>query len=222
MVSLLRYAAGYVPLDVYQSEHGVVGTPEVLVDDLTAALTRAIDELTRPIDAIKHQAKTVTVGISRSDESLLGSRLVQAVLAAGAGRDRLSYRTLKALAELDPAVEDVTGFIRYAIEGDPESGEAQHLHRRPGRSGPRRGRLGWSATPSSCGTKRRVASDKEVLVARGRADGRTVLIVPEVKGAHATGITLLHVPLRRSAGRGGGQERAAGLPRPLRARSPTG
>ena len=32
-----------------------------------------------------------------------------------------------------------------------------------------------------------------MLVARGRTDGRTVLIVPEVKGAHATGITLLHV-----------------------------
>ena len=161
VASLLRYAAGYVPLDVYQSEHGVVGTPEVLVDDLTAALTRAIDELTRPIDAIKHQAKTVTVGISRSDESLLGSRLVQAVLAAGAGRDRLSYRTLKALAELDPAVEDVTGFIRYAIEGDPESGEAHDLDRRPGRSGARRGLPGgaqpgarWAPSGASPSDKR--------------------------------------------------------------------
>ncbi len=192
VVSLLRYAAGYVPLDVYQSDHGVVGTPEVLVDDLTAALTRAIDELTRPIDAIKHQAKTVTVGISRSDESLLGSRLVQAVLAAGAGRDRLSYRTLKALAELDPAVEDVTGFIRYAIEGDPESGEAHiSIVDRGGLAREVASRV--ERNPELLGTKRRVASDKEVLVARGRADGRTVLIVPEVKGAHATGITLLHV-----------------------------
>ena len=32
---------------------------------------QGIEELTRPIDAIKHQAKTVTVGISRSDETLL-------------------------------------------------------------------------------------------------------------------------------------------------------
>jgi glucosamine--fructose-6-phosphate aminotransferase (isomerizing) len=192
LVSLLRYAAGYVPLDVYQAEHGVVGTPEVLVDDLTAALTRAIDELTRPIDAIKHQAKTVTVGISRSDESLLGSRLVQAVLSAGAGRDRISYRTLKALSDLDPAVEDVTGFIRYAIEGDPESGEAHiSIVDRGGLAREVPSRV--ERNPVLLGTKRRVASDKEVLVARGRADGRTVLIVPEVKGAHATGITLLHV-----------------------------
>ena len=43
------------------------------------------------------------------------------------------------------------------------------------------------------GTKRSVASQREVLVARGRSDGRTVIFVPEVKANAATGITLLHV-----------------------------
>ena len=82
------------------------------------ALTRAIDELTRPVDAIKHQAKTVTVGISRSDEGVMDRALVQAVLDAGAGRDVLSYRTLKVLADLDPAVAEISGFTRYGIDGD--------------------------------------------------------------------------------------------------------
>ena len=40
-----------------------------------------------------------------------------------------------------------------------------------------------------------MASEKEVLVARGRSDGRTVILVPEVKGGTCTGITLLHVRL---------------------------
>jgi len=35
-----------------------------------------------------------------------------------------------------------------------------------------------------------------VLVARGRRDGRIVILVPEVKGSTCTGITLLHVALR--------------------------
>lgn len=43
------------------------------------------------------------------------------------------------------------------------------------------------------GTKRRVAMERDVLVARGRSDGRTVIFVPEIKGGHAVGITLLHV-----------------------------
>ena len=77
LASVLRYATGIVPLDAYQVEFGKVGTPSTVVEDLTAALTKAIEELTRPIDAIKHQAKTVTVGISRSDETLLQVPLVQ-------------------------------------------------------------------------------------------------------------------------------------------------
>ncbi len=67
----LRYAVGVSTLDAYQVEFGKVGTPGVVLEDLSAGLTSAIEELTRPVDAIKHQAKTVTVGISRSDESLL-------------------------------------------------------------------------------------------------------------------------------------------------------
>ena len=84
LASLLRYATGVVPLDVYQVEFGKVGTPSTLIEDLNAALTKAIEELTRPIDAIKHQAKTVTVGISRSDETLLQVPLVQELLTTGA------------------------------------------------------------------------------------------------------------------------------------------
>ena len=67
LASLFRYATGVLPLDSYQIEYGKVGTPATVVEDLTAALTLGIEELTRPVDAIKHQAKTVTVGISRSD-----------------------------------------------------------------------------------------------------------------------------------------------------------
>ena len=67
--------------------------PSVVVEDLTAALTSAIEELTRPVDAIKHQAKTVTVGISRSDEgAAAGRRWCAAVAGRRRARDRLSYR----------------------------------------------------------------------------------------------------------------------------------
>ena len=84
---MLRYALGVVPLDAYQVDFGKVGTPSVVVEDLTAALTKAIEELTRPVDAIKHQAKTVTVGISRSDETLL-----QVAARARGARDRRGAR----------------------------------------------------------------------------------------------------------------------------------
>ena len=191
LVGLLRDLAAPSPLEAYQRATGKIASPSAIVDDLTAALTRAIEELTRPVDAIKHQAKTVTVGISRNDEGVLDRPLVQELLTSGAGRDRLSYRTLKVLADLDPAVEAVVGYTRYSIDGDPESGATIAIVDRGGLSRDVPSRV--ETNSQLRGTKRRVASEKEILVARGRSDGRTVVFVPEVKGGTCTGITLLHV-----------------------------
>jgi len=188
---LLRDLASPQPLEAYQEETGKVGSPSGLIDDLTAALTRAIEELTRPIDAIKHQAKTVTVGISRSDEAVLDRLLVREVLAAGAGRDRLSYRTLKVLGDLDAAVAAVNGFTRYQIDGDPSADATITVVDRGGVSLSLPSRV--ERNNSLRGTKRRVAAEREVLVARGRSDGRHVVLIPEVKGTHTSGLTLLHV-----------------------------
>ncbi len=192
LASSFRYALGIAPLDTYQTELGRIGTPAVVVEDLTAALTVGIEELTRPVDAIKHQAKTVTVGISRSDETLLQPPLVHAVLAAGTARDRLSYKTLRTLADIDPAVAEVTGWIRYELDQDSDDGEvrvsivdrggiALDIPSRAERHGVLRG------------TKHTVARERQVFVTRGREDGRTVVIVPATKEDRAVGLTLLHV-----------------------------
>jgi glutamine---fructose-6-phosphate transaminase (isomerizing) len=176
------------PVEQYSLSSGKVGTPGALVDELVTALTKAIEELTRPVDAIKHQAKTVTVGISRSDEGVLDRALVQATLQAGPGRDVLSYRTLKVLADLDPAVAEVSGYTRYRIDGDTIT-----IVDRGGISRDLRSRV--DGDHRLVGTKHRVADAREVLVARGRRDQRTVVFVPEVKAGSCTGITLLHVRL---------------------------
>ena len=191
LASMLRYATGVVPLDAYEVEHGKIGTPSTLVEDLTDALTAAIDELTRPVDAIKHQAKTVTVGISRSDESFSRVPLVQEVLSSGMDRDRLSYRSLRTLVDLDAAVERVTGYTRYRIEGEPGFGATIEVVDRGGIAVDIPSRTAQHAALR--GTKQRVASEREVTVVRGRADGRTIVAVPGVKGNQATGIVLLHV-----------------------------
>ncbi len=192
VVGMLRTAMSANPLQTYQRDFGKIATPEALLDDITAALTRAIDELTRPIDAIKHQAKTITVGISRSEEGLLDRSLVKAVLNAGAARERLPYGVLKVLAEIDPAIASVVGFTRYRIEGDPASPESTVMI--VDRGGIARDLQSRVDTSNALrGTKRRVAMSQEVLVARGRRDSRTVILIPETKGSETTGITLLHV-----------------------------
>ena len=192
LASLLRYATGGVSLDSYEGELGKVGVPSTVVQDLTGALTKGIEELTRPVDAIKHQAKTVTVGISRSDETLLQAPLVREVLATGAPRDGLSYRALRTLVDLDPAVDEVIGFTRYRIEGDVAADSAT-LHV-VDKGGIAAGLVSRSESDSRLrGTKHRVATQREVTAVCGRSDGRTIVLVPEIKQNETVGLTLLHV-----------------------------
>jgi glutamine---fructose-6-phosphate transaminase (isomerizing) len=191
LVSLLRYATGTLPLEAYESETGKIGTPESLLSDLLGGLNTAIDELTRPIDAIKHQAKTVTVGISRSEDELFGVPLVKATLAAGAAPDTLGYRALRTLGALDDAVAEVLGYTRYRIDPLSEGGPTASVVDQGGvaRDIPSR----TARDPRLRGTKHRAAEEREVTVARGASDGRTVVLVPEAKGSQVTGMTLLQV-----------------------------
>jgi glutamine---fructose-6-phosphate transaminase (isomerizing) len=191
VVSLLRYATGAIPLEGYEQESGKIGVPSALVADLLDALNAGIDELTRPVDAIKHQAKTVTVGISRSEDVLLGTPLVKATLGAGAAPDTLGYRALRTLEALDESVAEVNGYTRYRIDWPntapptigviDQGGTARSL---PSRT---------ASDPRLLGSKHRAAEEREVTVVRGASDGRTVILVPEAKGTQVTGMTLLHV-----------------------------
>ena len=196
LASVLRYATRALPLELYELDHGRVGTPGVVVEDLAAALTRAIDELTRPVDAIRHQAKTVTVGISRSEEELFRAPLVAAALSAGAPRERLTYRVLRTLGALGPAVEEVTGFTRYRIDGTVGAGAGPDARisvvGKGGIAADLRSRAEAEGGDVLRGTKHRASTLQEVTVAKGGTDGRTVVLIPEIRQGTVDGLTLLH------------------------------
>ncbi len=192
LVSLLRYTTGVLPLESYELESGKIGTPSAVISDLLDALNHGIDELTRPVDAVKHQAKTVTVGISRSEDALFGVPLVRTTLSIGAAPDTLGYRALRTLGALDEAVEEVVGFTRYRIDWPPAADPTIAVVDQGGialtlpssRS---------AIDPRLLGTKHRAATEREVTVARGARDGRSIVLVPEAKGTQVVGMTLLHV-----------------------------
>src|SRR5690606_18869625 len=52
------------------------------------------------------------------------------------------------------------------------------------------------ANPVLRGTKHRVAIERVVTLAKGRSDGRTVFIVPEVRDKGTVGLTLVHETLQ--------------------------
>lgn len=182
--------AGLVPGEVVR---GLVPTTDsVPVDSIRQVLTDAIEELTRPVDSVKHQAKTVTVGTSRSGADLLDNVLVEALLALSVRPEALSHSSLLALHGLAQTVCEVTGATRYSVHGEGDSSHLQVLDKQgvaarlPSRAD--------AGAPLS-GTKKLVVDTRAVRLVRGRVDGRLVLMVPELSGRRVSGLSLLHVRL---------------------------
>ena len=69
---LLKYMSGRLPLSEFELDFGVQGTAPNMLHLLFTWLDQGINRMARSVDAIKHQAKTVTVAgsVLRQDEKL--------------------------------------------------------------------------------------------------------------------------------------------------------
>ena len=108
---------------------------------------------------------------------------------AGAPREALSYETLRELAALDPIVNEITGHIRYRIEG-----EQLTIVDRAGASLVIPSLV--DSDPELRGTKHHAAAEQRIFLTQGRRDSRTILIVPEIVSSETTALTLLHLELQ--------------------------
>jgi glucosamine--fructose-6-phosphate aminotransferase (isomerizing) len=163
------------------------------VDYVRASITAAVDELTRSIDSVKHQAKTVTVGTSRSDADLYDSDLVQALSAVGGDTGSLSYSVLLALRGYAGVIDRVVGATRYRVAWNHDHGSIR-VSTKTGLAADLPSRADTGAELS--GSKKLVVQSRTARLVRGRRDQRLVLMVPEQSGSRVNALTLLHVCLR--------------------------
>lgn len=171
--------------------------PDVgLEQRLRKLLTRAVEELTRSIDSVKHQAKTVTVGTSRGDADLFENALVQHLVDLEVDSQALNYATLDALRAWAPVLAAPLGATRYRLRYD--RGEpVLHVVSQTGTSEGLGSRYSVPTTPA--GSKRLVLDTRVPRIIRGAFDDRLVLLVPEVVGTEPMGLTLLHVQVAGAA-----------------------
>ncbi len=170
--------------------------------ELRDALGPAIDDLTRHIDTIKHQAKTVTVGISRHDQTLGRMSLAAALVEAGAPEEAISPEDRRTMSALDPFVDQVLGYVRYRLwrGGDgPAPGDAATIRvlRAGGLCRDLQSRT--VREPLLQGTKYAVAVEGRLMAARGRTDGRVFIGVPEWSAGAVSALNLIHVRFRERA-----------------------
>ncbi|MGQ9592546.1 MAG: hypothetical protein ACUVYA_19885, partial [Planctomycetota bacterium] len=174
------------------------------VEGAVAALTEAIGELSRPIDAIKHQAKTVTVGISRGELAAPKGRLSRTIAELGAPLEKISEANRRALEALEPLLSSVDGATAYRVEGldplgRPTAASTIRVVRKTGCSARMESRCEGAVELS--GTKWGVLNDASMYLGLGKTDERRILIVPAV-GQETSGLLVLcHVsflPRRRT------------------------
>jgi glucosamine--fructose-6-phosphate aminotransferase (isomerizing) len=117
---LVKYASGKLPLEDYWAEFNGDNTANP-IELLNVALGHAVDELSRPIDAIRHQAKTVTVGTSRKEEVLKGP-FFDILKALRFLERNLKGQNILALNRIQRAISRIKGYTLYDVNDLDEEG----------------------------------------------------------------------------------------------------
>jgi glucosamine--fructose-6-phosphate aminotransferase (isomerizing) len=196
LVLLTKYAAGKLPMEDFRHEFKSVEDFASPLDLLDVTLGRAIDELTRPIDAIRHQAKTVTVGTSRKEKELKGIIFDLLEKLAFAAKD-LTYRNVMTVSRIQSAISAVRGYTVYAInnldaQGNPSEGSTITIRKKGGVAKDMKSRAEISAM--LMGTKRTIVSTGHVYIGKGKADGAAIVILPLLgENELVSNLLLLHV-----------------------------
>ncbi len=165
------------------------------IDGILGVLTALVEELTRSIDTIRHQAKTVTVGVSRPQQELsplIEETMVRLGLAAGQLRD--DDRDI--LEAISPLVDGVRGGIRYAVHPARDGGDPQvEAVRAVGLSDASESRYAEAAP--AAGSKRTALRKGGLHFTTGAHDSQSVAVVPvAAEGApSATDLLLLDLTL---------------------------
>ena len=183
--------------DVVLELGGSAAARPPLFEGYLAALTGSINDLTRPIDAIKHQAKTVTVGISRLATPT--GVVFDALEALEIPIEHLLPSHLETLQAVSPLIEAVVGSVQYALEGINEAGEPTSETRirvvhKTGIVANIQSRADSGA--SLIGSKYLIALERRLFIGVGSSDGKKLMMFPLLQDGKLTGLMLLHVRFR--------------------------
>lgn len=177
---LLKYAAGKLPLqEINQDFPGEkdIFSPYELLD---ATLSAASDELTRPIDAIRHQAKTVTVGTSRKEREIEGI-IFDLLKNIKFTIKNLPYREIMTISRVQPAIKKIKGYTLYKIkhldeQGNPANNSTIAVCAKGGVAAKMKSR---ADNPTALmGVKRTIVSTGHVYLGRGKTDSAPIIIIP--------------------------------------------
>jgi glucosamine--fructose-6-phosphate aminotransferase (isomerizing) len=202
---LLKYLSGRLPVSDFEIDFGSKGTPLNMLNRLFGRIGECINIMARPVDAIKHQAKTVTVGTSRISEQVEGI-LFDTLADYGFKVSQLTTSNIIVLKNLQKIVADIMGAIRYRIDnlnllGEPTMETTIEVERKDGVLAPIPSRV--ETDTHLKGTKRIIVRQGNVYIGKGRKDDRSIIVIPTISTNPETpniieNLLLLNVGFRQS------------------------
>ncbi|MGD8724177.1 MAG: SIS domain-containing protein, partial [Desulfobacterales bacterium] len=197
---LLKYLSGRLPVSDFELDFNQKGTAINMINAIFACLGQAINFLARPVDAIKHQAKTVTVGTSRISERMEGI-LFDALAAENITVSQLTASNIIVLKNLQQIIHDISGSILYRIEGlnllgEPSEGTTIHVVAKRGAAQNIQSRV--ESDVQLKGTKRIIVRQGNVHIGKGRKDDRSIAVIPVLSNSPSSpsiieNLLLLHI-----------------------------
>ena len=185
---LLKYLSGRLPASDFEIDFSVKGTPANIIDTFFSTLGQAVNTMARPVDAIKHQAKTVTVGTSRIQEKFEGP-VFDAVFAHGIQISQITHKNVLVLKNLQEILSEIKGALLYKISGLNLLGEVTQatritVERKTGILENETSRV--ESDPRLKGTKNIIVREGNVYIGKGRKDQRNILVIPVLSASPET------------------------------------
>ncbi len=201
---LLKYLSGRLPVSDFVIDFNQKGTAVNMLNTFFNCLAVGISTMARPVDAIKHQAKTVTVGTSRISERIKGI-LFDALGIENLTISQLTNANIIVLKNLQGIIEKIEGSTLYRIDGlsvlgEPSEDTTIEVIKKRGDIADVPSRV--ETDNRLKGTKRIIVRQGNVYIGKGRKDERSIIIIPFLTTS-ATGpnrieyLLLLHVSFRQ-------------------------
>jgi glutamine---fructose-6-phosphate transaminase (isomerizing) len=185
---LLKYLSGRLPVSDFEIDFPAKGTPANMLSAFFEHMNLAINNMARPVDAIKHQAKTVTVGTSRIRETFQG--LVFDQLARhGIQISQITNKNVLVIKHLQEVIARVNGSLLYQITGLNLLGEVTSDTRIlvKEKTGALANETSRVETDSQLkGTKNIIVREGNVYIGKGRKDKKNILVIPVLSASPAT------------------------------------
>ncbi|BBO89344.1 SIS domain-containing protein [Desulfosarcina ovata] len=194
---LFKYLSGRLPLTDFELDFGIRGTAKNVIDTLFRVLGESINLMSRPVDAIKHQAKTVTVGTSRISERVEGI-LFDTLADHALETAQIVNRNVIVMKNIQGVIERINGSILYRIDGlgllgDPTDQTTIAILKKTGILAEIPSRV--EQDPVLKGSKRIIVSQGNVYIGKGRKDGRSIVVIPATSEDPADGSRIRYLLL---------------------------